>query len=67
MSQVLHDNDDANDNAKAIAIPRIFLENSRAKKVENSIKLTSSYQSMLNERGSDCVRSPFDIEKPVQH
>ena len=30
MSKVLHGNN-ANDNAKAIAIPRVFSENSRAK------------------------------------
>ena len=35
MSQFLHDDDDENDDAKAIAIPRVFSENSRAKNLEN--------------------------------
>ena len=36
MSKVLHADDDIdNDDAKAIAIPRIFFENSRAKDVNN--------------------------------
>ena len=36
MSQFLH-NDDDNDEDKAIAIPRVFSENSRAKTTEKSL------------------------------
>ena len=41
MSKYLHDDDnndydDNNDNAKAIAIPRVFSENSRAENLENT-------------------------------
>ena len=38
MSKFLHDDDD-NDDAKAIAIPRVFSENSRAKTDRNDTKL----------------------------
>ena len=38
MSQFLHDDD--NDDAKAIAIPRDFSENSRAKNAQIIVKMT---------------------------
>ena len=34
MSQFLHDNDKDNDDFKATAIPRVFSENSHAKKIK---------------------------------
>ena len=35
MSKFLNDDDNSNDDAKAIAIPRVFSENSRTKNLEN--------------------------------
>ena len=37
MSQFLHSNNDDNADAKAIAMPPVFSENSRAKNVESGI------------------------------
>ena len=55
MSHFLHDDDDDNDNAKDIAIPRFFSENSRAKN-----------EPCLVKRGLDAFAKRIGPGQPAQ-
>ena len=48
MSQYLHD--DNNDDAKAITVPRVFSENSRAKKPIFRVSLNDIFTSIMYDR-----------------